>query len=98
MRAFVSIDVGAQLVVRRELPDRAASNGRPCALLVGIGDRARFQFAHRRESALDLRLHLFEIIFRKPHPADIEREPEIVVAQKIFLEPRPERVGCHVGS
>ena len=64
-------------------------------LLIGVGDRARFQFAHRGKRLLHLRSHFLEKVIRKTHPADVDREIEIVVAQKIFLEARPERSGCH---
>ena len=82
-------NVGAQLVVRRKR--RVAQPVMPdLAFLIRVGDPAGFEVAHRGEGLLDLRLHFFEEAVGKTHPADIERKAEIVVAQKIFLEPLPE--------
>ncbi len=87
-------DLAAQLVVRRELriaqPVMADH-----ALFVGVGDGAGLQLAHGGESSLDLRLHLFEKAIRKPHPADVDRKAEVVVAQVILLKTLPERLRSH---
>ena len=88
------LDVGAQLVVRREL--RVAQ---PIvadhAVLVGVGDAAGFEVAHRGERFLDLRLHLFEEAVGKAHPADVHRKAEIVVAQVVLLKSLPKRLRRH---
>ncbi len=90
MDAPVRLDnLGAQFVVRRELRiAQPVMSDLP--LLVRIGDAAGFEFPHGGEGFLDLRLHFLEEAIGKTHPADIEREAEILVAQKIFLEPPPE--------
>jgi hypothetical protein len=44
-----------------------------------------------RERLIDLSLHFAEKSFRKFHPADVDREIEIVVAQEIALKMLPER-------
>jgi hypothetical protein len=58
--------------------------------LIRIGNRARLQFVHRCERLVDSRLHLAEEIIRKFHPADVDGELEIAVANKIVLESLPE--------
>src|SRR5882724_4441711 len=67
-------------------------------LLIGIGDRARFELAHGCEGFLDSRLHLLKEISRKFHTANVDRKIEIGVAQKIFLKTLPERRGSHVAT
>ena len=83
-------DIGAQLRGRREVwiaqPVMADHS-----LFVRVRDRACLQFPHRGKRLVHARLHFFEKIIRKTHPADVDGEIEIVVAQKIFLKPRPER-------
>src|SRR5882762_2499975 len=65
------------------------------SFFVGIGDSACFQVAHRRKRFLDLRAHLVEEAVRKFHPADVDRETEIVVTEKILLKPLPKRRRSH---
>ena len=84
------IDVRAQLGSGREfgiaepvMPDHPP--------FVRVRDCARLQFAHGGERFLDAFLHRSEEIIRKTHAADVDREIEIIVAQEIFLKPRPER-------
>src|SRR5207248_6605130 len=65
------------------------------SLLIGIGDRARFELTHGPEGFLDSRLHLLKEVSRKFHTANVDRKIEIGVAQKIFLKTLPERRGSH---
>src|SRR5213080_2122159 len=65
------------------------------SFFVGIGNSACFQVAHRRKRFLDLRAHLVEEAVRKFHPADVDRETEIVVTEKILLKPLPKRRRSH---
>ena len=62
---------------------------------VRVRDRACFDFAHGGKRFLNAFLHRSEKIIRKAHSADVDREIEIIVAQKILLKPRPERSGSH---
>ena len=84
------LDLGAQLRVRRQ-----RSISQPVmadhAVLVWVCDCPRLQLAHRFKSFIDSGLHFCEEIIRKIHAADIDREMEIVVAQKIALETLPKR-------
>src|ERR1700730_10098309 len=68
------------------------------SFFIRICDSARFQIPHRGEGVVDLRLHLAEKIIRKLHSTDVDRKTEIVVAQKILLEPLPERRARHRGQ
>ena len=68
------------------------------SLFVRIRNFALFQTAHRRERLVDLRPHFLEEIVRKFHPADVDRETEIVVAKKVLLKALPERRGSHKKS
>src|SRR5579885_1127039 len=65
------------------------------AVFSRVGDCSRLQLAHRAKRLLDLRPHFVEEIVRELHAADIEAEGRLLVAQKIFLEPLPERRGSH---
>ena len=65
------------------------------AILVGVGNGTRFQFAHRAKRRLHLGLHLFEKPIGETHPADVDGKAEIVVAQEIILKSLPERLGRH---
>src|SRR5207244_6885829 len=65
------------------------------SFLIRIRDPARLQVAHGYERLVDLRAHLIEEIIRKFHPADVDREIEIVVAQKVLLKSLPERRRSH---
>jgi hypothetical protein len=60
------------------------------ALLIGIGDGARFQFFHGGKRLVDLGPHSVEKIIRKFHPADVDGKIGLVVAEKILLEALPE--------
>ncbi len=94
IRAFVSSMSRAEF--RRRRQSRIAQPVMADhAVLVGIGDCARFEFAHGRKSLLHARLHFVEKSFVETHPADVDREVRIIVAQKIFLKARPERRGRH---
>src|SRR6266446_9507124 len=65
------------------------------SLFGGISDCPRFQLPHRGKRLVDLRLRSLEKILRKFHPADVEREIEIAIVQKISLETLPERRRSH---
>jgi hypothetical protein len=65
------------------------------SVLVRVGDRARLEFAHGRESLLHERSHFAKKAFVETHPADVEGEARIIVTQKMFLKTRPERRGRH---
>ncbi len=72
-------DLGAQLRIWRErrLAQPVMADH---SFFIGIRDSARFQVAHRGKRLVDPRSHLVEEIVRKFHPADVDRETEIVVA------------------
>jgi len=55
------------------------------SVLIRIGDSARFQIAHGGERFLDRWPHLIEEIIGELHPADVDGETEIFVAQEILL-------------
>jgi hypothetical protein len=50
-------------------------------VLVRVDDRARFEFAPRRKSLLHERSHFAEKGFVETHPADVDGEVWVVVAQ-----------------
>jgi hypothetical protein len=50
---------------------------------------------HVGERLLDARSHPFEKVVRKTHPADVDREIQIIVTEQILLKARPERRGSH---
>ena len=60
------------------------------AFFIWICDYTRFQPSHGRECFFDSWLHFLEKIVRKFHPADVDGKIEIVIANKIVLEPLPE--------
>src|SRR4029077_1775634 len=62
------------------------------AALIHIRDRARFELPHFRKGPLGTRAHRLQKIIGKWHPTDVDRETDIVIAQKIPLEALPKRV------
>ena len=66
------------------------------SVFVTVRSSASFQIAHGRKRLVDLRSHLIEVTLRKFHPTDVDRETEIVVAQKVLLKSLPERRRRHI--
>ena len=62
------------------------------AAFIGIGDCAGFQLPHLRERLLRARTHRSQEIVAEAHPADINRETNLGVADKMFLEALPQRI------
>ena len=88
--AFVRfLDIGPQFRVRgqRRIPQPIMADH---SFFIRVGNCARFQFTHGRESLVDLRPHFGEEIVRKFHPADVDGKIEVVVAQEILLKPLPK--------
>ena len=72
---------------QRRIPQPVMTNH---SVLCGISDCSRLQFSHRCKRLFSPRLHFFEQILRKFHPADVEREIEVTVFEEIPLKPLPE--------
>ena len=60
------------------------------AVFVGVGDGARLELFHLLAGPVGDERHSCKIILGKIHPADVHRNPQIIVAEKILLEPAPE--------
>ncbi len=60
------------------------------AVFIRVGDRSSLQLLHLLAGPVGNERHAGEIVIGKIHAADIHRDPEIVVAEEILLEPAPE--------
>src|SRR6476660_7932978 len=54
------------------------------SVLIHICDRARFELPHWLKGHLRTRAHRLQKIIAKSHPTDVNRETDVVIAQKIL--------------
>jgi hypothetical protein len=87
------------LDLRAQIAGRQLGRAQPVmadhTILIGIGNRARFQFAHRRISVLKFRLDAREEGIGKIEARNIEAQAKFFVEEAMGFEAVPEFGGSH---